>query len=89
MHIYRVGGPRAPQSLANMQRSCFANDRELEKAKTELFPLPGGGPLGPEEAPKKKLGKSEGATKVATIQNPCVFTVSRGLIEEGKKTQKK
>ena len=54
LHIYCVGGPRAPQSLANMQRFCFANDRELEGAKTELFPLPGG-PLVPARAPKSSV----------------------------------
>ena len=41
LHIYWVGGPRAPQPLIIMQRFCFANDRDFEEAKTELFPLPG------------------------------------------------
>ena len=41
LHIYRVGGPRAPSHTVNMQSICSANDRGLEGAQTELFPLPG------------------------------------------------
>ena len=42
LHIYRVGGPRAPSHPVNMQSICSAADRGLEGAMTEFFPLPGG-----------------------------------------------
>ena len=54
LHIYRVGGPRAPSHPVNMQSICSAADRGLEGAKTELFPLPGGS-SGARRGPKKKF----------------------------------
>ena len=83
-----MGGPEAPQALANMQRLCFANDRELEEANTELFPSLGG-PPGPEEPPQQSSGIRLWGTKVATIQNPCIFTVPRGLMGEGRTVPQK
>ena len=54
LHIYRVGGPRAPSHLVNMQSICSAADRGLEGAKTDLFPLPGGS-SGARRGPRKKF----------------------------------
>ena len=36
-------------------------------------------------ATSKKFWKSEGATEMATEQIHCIFTVSRGHLEEGRK----
>ena len=54
LHIYRVGGPRAPSHPVNMQSICSAADRGLEGAQTELFPLPGGSRRA-RRGPKKKF----------------------------------
>ena len=88
LHIYGVGGLGATESIVNMQSFCFAAERGHEGACTELFPLPGGS-LGARKGPQKKFGKSEVATQVATSSNPCISTVSRGLIDEGRKVPKK
>ena len=45
--------------------------------------------MGARKGPEKKFGNSEVATKMATSSNPCIYTVPRGLIDEGRKVQKK
>ena len=71
-----------------MQSFCLEDERGLEGAKTELFPLPGGS-VGARKDPRKKFSKSEVATKMATSSNPCISAVSRGLIEESRIVSKK
>ena len=71
-----------------MQSICSAAERGLEGAKTELFPLPGGS-WGARSGPRKKFGKSEGATKMAASSIDCIFTRSRGHLDEGQKSFKK
>ena len=71
-----------------MQSFCLEDERGLEGAKTELFPLPGGS-LGARKRPRKKFCKSEVATKMATSSIDCIFTVSRGHLDEGRNALKK
>ena len=71
-----------------MQSFCLEDERGLEGAKTELFPLPGGS-LGARKGPREKFSKSEGATKIATSSIDCIFTVSRAHLEEGRNVFKK
>ena len=71
-----------------MQSFCLEDERGLEGAKAEVFPLPGGS-LGARKGPRKKFCKSEVATKMATSSNPCISTVSRGLFAEDRKVPKK
>ena len=73
----------APESIAKMQSICSADDRGLEGANTELFPFPGGS-WGARSAPPKKFGKSEGATKMAASSIHCIFTKSRGHLDEAR-----
>ena len=88
LHIYGVGGLGATESIVNMQSFCLEDERGFEGACTERFPLPEGS-LGARKGPHKKFWKSEAAPKVAASSNPCISTVSRDLIEEGRKVQKK
>ena len=83
LHIYGVGGLGATESIVNMQSFCLEDERGLEGAKTELFPLPGGS-SGARKGPRKKFCKSVGATKMATSSIHCIFTVSRGHLDEGR-----
>ena len=71
-----------------MQSFCFAAERGLEGAKTELFPLPGGS-SGARKGRRNMFCKSEGATKMATSSIDCIFTVSRGHLDEGRNALKK
>ena len=70
-----------------MQSLCVEDERGIEGAKTELFPLPGGS-SGARKGPKKKFWKSEGATKMVASSIHCIFTVSRDHLEETKKALK-
>ena len=71
-----------------MQSFCLEDERGLEGAKTELFPLPGGS-LGARKGPRKKFGNSEGPTKMATSSIDCIFTVCRDHLDEGRNAIKK
>ena len=62
-----------------MQSICLADGEGVSQ---------GEGSLGARKGPPKKFGKSDVATKMATSSNPCISTVSRGLIEEGRKVHK-
>ena len=71
-----------------MKSFLFAAERGLEESKTELVPLPGGSSSA-RKGPRKKLCKSEGPTKMATSSIDCIFTVSRGHLDEGRNALKK
>ena len=71
-----------------MQSFYVEDERGIEGAKTELFPLPGGS-SGAREGPRKKLGNSEGGTQMATSSIDCIFTVSRDHLDGGKNALKK
>ena len=88
LHFYGVGGLGDTESIVNMKTFCFATRAQSEGAKTERFPLPGESP-GARRGPQNNFSKSEVATKMATSSNRCISTVSRGLIEEGRKVLKK
>ena len=88
LHIYGVGGLGATESIVNMQSFCFAAERWLGGACTELFPLPGGS-SGARKGPREKFCNSEVATKMATSSIDCIFTVSRGHLDEGSNALKK
>ena len=45
--------------------------------------------VGARKGPQNNFSKSGVATKMATSSNPCISTVCRGLIEEGRKVLKK
>ena len=63
-----------------MQSICFANERELEGAKTELFPLPGGS-WGARSAPQKSFENQRGpprwpqARLTAFLQGPVATSM--------------
>ena len=88
LHFYGVGGLGDTESIVNMQSFCFAAERGHEGACTELFPLPRGS-LGARKGPRKKFCKSEVPTKMATSSIDCIFTVSRGHLDEGRNALKK
>ena len=88
LHIYGVGGLEATESIANMQSFCFAAERGHEGACAELFP-PLGGSMGARKGPRTKFCKSEVPTKMATSSIDCIFTVSRGHLDEGRNALKK
>ena len=71
-----------------MQTICLAHDEGVTQGSRSPFSIPEGS-LGARKGPQKKFGKSDVATKMATSSNPCISTVSRGLIEEGRKVHKK
>ena len=71
-----------------MQSICLADGEGVSQGFRSPFSIPEGS-LGARKGPQKKFSKSEVATKMATSSNPCISTVSRGLIEEGKKFKKK
>ena len=88
LHFYGVGGLGDTESIVYMKTFCFAIRAQSEGAKTERFLLPGK-PPGARRGPQNNFSKSEVATKMATSSNRCISTVSRGLIEEGRKDIKK
>ena len=45
--------------------------------------------MGARKGPRKKFSKSEGPTKMATSSIDCIFTVSRGHLDEGRNALKK
>ena len=71
-----------------MQSICLADGAGVSQGFRSQFSIPEGS-LGARKGPQKKFSKSEVATKMATSSNPCISTVSRGLIEEGRKVLKK
>ena len=71
-----------------MQSICLADGEGVSQGFRSQFSIPEGS-LGARKAPQKKFCKSEVATKMATSSNPCISTVSRGLIDEGRKVSKK
>ena len=71
-----------------MQSFCFEDERGIEGAKTELFPLPGTS-SGARDGLRKKLSKSQEATKVAASSIHCIFTLPRDHLDEGRKAKKK
>ena len=70
-----------------MQSFCLEDERGLEGAKTELFPLPGGS-LCARKGPMKKFCKSEVPTKMATSSIDFIFTVPHGDLDEARNIQK-
>ena len=70
LHIYRVGGPRAPSHLVNMQSICSAADRGLEGAQTELFPLLGGSRRA-RRGPKKSFENQRGQPRCPPARVPA------------------
>ena len=71
-----------------MQSFCLEDERGLEGACTELFPLPGGS-LGARQGSRKRFSKSEGPTKMDTSLIDCIFTVCRAHFEKGSNAFKK
>ena len=71
-----------------MQTICLADGDCVSQGSRSEFSIPEGA-LGARKAPRNTFSKSEVATKMATSSNPCISTVSRGLIEEGTKATKK
>ena len=65
-----------------MQTICLADGEAVTQGSRGQFSIPEGS-LGARKGPWKMFCKSEVATKMATSSNPCISTVSRGLIEEG------
>ena len=65
-----------------MQSICLADGDAVTQGSRSQFSFPEGS-LGARKDPQKKFSNSEVATKMATSSNPCISTVSRGLIEEG------
>ena len=71
-----------------METICLADGDCVTQGSRSPFSIPEG-PLGAGKGPQKKFCNSEVATKMATSSNPCISTVSRGLIQEGRKVPKK
>ena len=71
-----------------MKTICLADGEGVTQGSRSEFSIPEG-PLGARKGTQKKFSKSEVATKMATSSNPCISTVSRGLVEEGRKVSKK
>ena len=65
-----------------MQTICLEGGEAVAQVSRDQFSIPEGS-WGVRKGPWKMFCKSEVATKVATSSNPCISTVSRGLIEEG------
>ena len=61
---------------------CFAGGEGVTQGSRDQFSIPEGS-WGARKGPWKMFCKSEVATKMASSSNPCISTVSRGLIEEG------
>ena len=71
-----------------MQTICLAHGEGVTQGSRSPFSIPEGS-VGARKGPQNNFSKSEVATKMATSSNPCISTVSRGLIEEGRKVLKK
>ena len=71
-----------------MQSICFEDGEGVSQGSLFHFPFQRG-PLALAAALGKKLCKSEGATKMATSSIDCIFTVSRGHLDEGRNALKK
>ena len=65
-----------------MQTISLAGGEGVTQGSRDQFSIPEGS-LGARKGSWKMFCKSEVATKMATSSNPCISTVSRGLIEEG------
>ena len=65
-----------------METICLAGGEGVTQGSPDQFSIPEGS-WGARKGPWKMFCKSEVATKMATSSNPCISTVSRGLIEEG------
>ena len=61
---------------------CLEGGEGVTQGSRDQFSIPEGS-WGARKGPKKMFCKSEVATKMASSSNPCISTVSRGLIEEG------
>ena len=82
LHIHSPRRHFCPESLVNMQTICLADGEAVTQGSSGQFSFPEGS-LGARKGPWKMFCKSEVATKMASSSNPCISTVSRGLIEEG------
>ena len=71
-----------------MQSIYLAHGAGVSQGFRSQFSIPEGS-LGTRKGPREKFCKSEVATKMATSSNPCISTVCRGLIDEGRKVPKK
>ena len=71
-----------------MQTICLADGEGVSQGFRSQFCIPEGS-WGARKGTQKKFCKSEVATKMTTSSNPCISTVSRGLIQEGRKVPKK
>ena len=71
-----------------METICLADGDCVSQGSRSPFSIPEGC-LGARKGPRKKFCKSEVATKMATSSNPCISTVCRDLIEEGRNALKK
>ena len=65
-----------------METIRLAGGEAVTQGSRDQFSIPEGS-LGARKGPWKMFCKSEVATKMASSSNPCIYTVSRGLIEEG------
>ena len=65
-----------------METICLAGGEDVTQGSRDQFSIPEGS-SGARQGPWKKFCKSEVVTKMASSSNPCISTVSRGLIEEG------
>ena len=61
---------------------CLEGGEGVTQGSRDQFSIPEGS-WGARKGPWKMFCKSEVATKMASSSNPCISTVSRGLIEEG------
>ena len=71
-----------------MQSICLADGEGVSQGFRSQFSIPEGS-LGARKGPQKKFSKSEVDTTMATSSNPCISTVSRGLIQEGRQIPQK
>ena len=71
-----------------MQTICLADGEGVSQGFRSPFSIPEGS-LGARKGTQKKFRKSEVATNIAASSNPCISTVSRDLIDEGRKVPKK
>ena len=65
-----------------METICLAGGKGVTQASRGQFSIQEVS-WGARKGPWKMFCKSGVATKMATSSNPCISTVSRGLIEEG------
>ena len=67
---------------------CLEGGEGVTQGSRDQFSIPEGS-LGARKGPRKKFCKSEVATKMATSSIDCIFTVSRGHLDEGRNALKK